>query len=228
VTWTLLCAVPGQGTPVANRIVIELNWLGGNWIDPDLAPVFPERLYAIQNRPGSGVAGSQAPNSKNDYNRKGKYYFLNDSDTDKITKVLAGALKTCGPDALERRYRIDCVRYYFWQMSRELPDTGEYLPVKQALAKAATELEAIVKRNRDPSAAPVRPRLKGGSLAPRLPPIHAIRPEAEARAMREAQAVIEETATVLLRSTENSQRRMIHFQQIAAAVGSTKVLLRSS
>ena len=47
------------------------------------------------------------------------------------------------------------------------------------------------------------------------------------KALAQATAVIDEAATQLLRSAENSERRYAHYQQISAAVDSTKVLLRS-
>ena len=47
------------------------------------------------------------------------------------------------------------------------------------------------------------------------------------KAMAKANAVVEEAATQLLRSAENSERRYAHYQQISAAVDSTKTLLRS-
>ncbi len=156
------------------------------------------------------------------------YLHFNPSSTDRISDAIGGAVRTCGPDYLEPRYRIDCIRVYFLQLSRELPRTGDYAPVRAALAKAAADLDVIVRQNRDPSAPLLRPRLNGKPAAPLLPPIRAVRPEAAARALRQAEAVIEETATVLLRSTENSERRTAHYQQIAAAIGSTKVLLRST
>jgi hypothetical protein len=46
--------------------------------------------------------------------------------------------------------------------------------------------------------------------------------------MAKAQSAVEEAATELLRSGENSARRYVHYQEISVAVDSTKVLLRSS
>jgi hypothetical protein len=45
--------------------------------------------------------------------------------------------------------------------------------------------------------------------------------------MAKARVVIDEASTQLLRSAENSERRYAHYQQISAAVDSTKTLLRS-
>ncbi|MGB3315732.1 MAG: hypothetical protein WBB85_15090 [Albidovulum sp.] len=156
------------------------------------------------------------------------YYFINSNATDRISDELSKALGACNPERLERRYRIDCLRLHFWRLSRELPDSGEYAPVRAALAKAAADLDAIVRQNLDNSAPRVRVRVNGKSAAPLLPPIRAVRPGTEAKVAKQAERVIAEATTALLRSTENSDRRMVHYQQIAAAISSTKVLLRSA
>ena len=46
--------------------------------------------------------------------------------------------------------------------------------------------------------------------------------------MQQAQRVVQQAETKLLRSSENSEKRFQHYQQVATAVGSTKVLLRSA
>jgi hypothetical protein len=43
----------------------------------------------------------------------------------------------------------------------------------------------------------------------------------------QAQQIVTETETLLLRSTEASNARKVHYSRIAAAVDSNKVLLRS-
>lgn len=182
-----------------------------------------------QQSTGAGGQRSRPAASNQNGGPSGKrYIYLNPRETDKISGALGGALRTCSPEIIERRYRIDCIRFYFRQIADELPQTGEYAPVREALARAADQLDAIVRQNGDPTAPAVRPRLNGKPAAPRLPPIRALRPGTEVRAERAAQAVIDEAATVLLRSTENSERRMAHYQQIAMAIRSTKVLLRSA
>ena len=61
-----------------------------------------------------------------------------------------------------------------------------------------------------------------------LGPLAAIRPAELPRVMAEAAAIVDDTSTILLRSTENSERRQIAYQEIAVAIDSTKVLLRSA
>lgn len=156
------------------------------------------------------------------------FYFINSNATDRISEELAESLGACSPDRLERRYRIDCLRLHFWRLSQDLPSTGDYAPVRAALAKAAADLDAIVRQNLDTSAPRLRVRANGKPAAPLLPPIRAVRAGTEARVAKQAERVIAEATTALLRSTENSDRRMTHYQQIASAISSTKVLLRSA
>lgn len=223
---TPAATIAAPGTKAQPQFVIHNNPV-------DLsAPIVRVQSKTTSSQQSTGTGGRQTRSSPSLGGGGGaslkRYIYLNPRETDKISDALGGALKTCSPDFVDRRYRIDCIRFYFRQIASELPRTGEYAPVRDALTTAADKLDAIIRQNLDPNAPTIRPRLNGKSAAPRLPPIRAIRPESEARAMRAAQAVIEEAETVLLRSTENSDRRMAHYQQIAAAIDSTKVLLRST
>ena len=58
-------------------------------------------------------------------------------------------------------------------------------------------------------------------------PIIPVAPEAQAEVNVQADAILSEAATVLLRSADNSPQLQDDYIQIATAVGSTKVLLRS-
>ena len=190
---------------------------------PGASPAPPAGLVPAQTQPGRGEPGADGSGGQSPK----RFTYLNPRNTDRLDTVLRGALVTCGPDQLELRYRIDCIRFYFMQIADELPRTGDYVPVRRALAEGAAKLDAIVRRDLDPGAPALRPRVGGRPAAPRTAPIRAVSPEAAARAARAAQAVIDETSTILLRSTENSEQRMAHYQQIATAIGLTKVLLRS-
>ena len=59
-------------------------------------------------------------------------------------------------------------------------------------------------------------------------PLTAVSDAALASVTGQAAAIIESTKPVLLRSSENSERRRVAFEQISQVVDSTKVLLRSS
>lgn len=153
---------------------------------------------------------------------------FSDKRTKEIIGQIAKATQTCGVDQIARRYRVDCLRYELWRISQALPKTGDYAPVQAALAKAARDLDRIAERYADPAAPGVRASIGGKPLAPQTPPLNAVRREDEDRAIREAERVIEEAQTILLRSSAQSQARSVAFQDIATALDSTKVLLRSA
>jgi hypothetical protein len=150
---------------------------------------------------------------------------LSRATTQKIVLDLASIRKECG--GYDEVYRIDCLRQGIEMVAASLPDNSEYREAKRILKKASSRLGRIVSTYQDKSA----PKLDVPASA--NPRFHkrrryvAIKREAVPEAMAKAQNVIDEAATQLLRSSENSERRYAHYQQISVAVDSTKVLLRS-
>jgi hypothetical protein len=150
---------------------------------------------------------------------------LSRATTQKIVLDLASIRKECG--GYDEVYRIDCLRQGIEMVAASLPDNSEYREAKRILKKASSRLGRIVSTYQDKSA----PKLDvPASANPRFNKRRryvAIKREAVPEAMAKAQNVIDEAATQLLRSSENSERRYAHYQQISVAVDSTKVLLRS-
>lgn len=147
-----------------------------------------------------------------------------------ITREIADSLASIQNECAnyDPIYRIDCLRQGIQLTLSRMPKTGEYLQARQILQKAASDLGRIVSDNADPN----QPLL----MAPKGANPHfkkhrqytAIKRAKLGVAMKQAQGVIVEAETALLRSSENSERRQAHYQEISIAVGSTKVLLRSS
>lgn len=152
---------------------------------------------------------------------------LTKRSTDKISNMIAEANVTCG-SAILRKYRIDCLRIYYKQIAESLPNNGEYLPIKRALENASLELGKIVKANIDRPAGKIQPRYRNKPAAPKMPSLRAVKPEAEAAALKAAEKVVAETAMIILRSGEDPSRRTAHYQEIAAAVDSNMLILRSA
>ncbi len=125
-------------------------------------------------------------------------------------------------------YRIDCLSNQLEQVADAIPDTGEYTEAKQIVQQAARKLNATARRNASPSKRPANLRAPGVAPQRSTRPIVPIRPERLAQATAEAVAIVEEAETLLLRASQTSERRKVAYQQIALAVGSTKVLLRAS
>ncbi len=124
-------------------------------------------------------------------------------------------------------YRIDCVRQGLNNLAKRIPANGDYGRARSLIMRASGKLGSIVQRNADNQA----PKLETAPGAnPRFRAKRrytAIKKANLGMAMQQANAVMEELQTELLRASENSEKRRQHYQRIAAAVGSLKVLLRS-
>lgn len=152
---------------------------------------------------------------------------LNSGVTKAIVKVLQGADKTCG-SRIELRYRIDCLRLYYLKVAANLPDTGDYLPIKKAMLDAAEKLDAIVTKYEDESAPVIRPREGHKPSAKRLPRVRPVKEAFAEAAAVEAAMVVEETELIIIRSGGDPARRTQHYTEVAAAVEENLVILRSS
>ncbi len=146
--------------------------------------------------------------------------------TDRIVSEISAAAQFCGSLA-ETSYLVDCLGERLEVIGEALPD-GDYAEARKAIAAAGKKLEALARANRDPE----QPRGRAVSTGPDRQatsrPLTPVRPAAQAAVNRQALAILEEAETVLLRSAENSTRRMAHYQRISEAIGSNKVLLRSA
>lgn len=148
--------------------------------------------------------------------------------TREIAATLDDASQFCG--WLPAGVRIDCVADRMRTVARALPRGGDYARVRNALENGARELTAIARQNEAPrtSAKRYAVRPPDGGAVQRSGRLTEVAPDRLAAANAAAARVIEETQTVLLRSAENSRTRMVHFQEIATALDSSKVLLRST
>lgn len=146
--------------------------------------------------------------------------------TDRIARMFTDAREFCR--YIDPLYRIDCLYAKFRRIAQDLPKTGDYAPVRAALVKAADRLEDVVDSYEDRSAPRIQPRLRSQPDAERIRPLSPIHPDRLAVANRAATEIVTELSTVLLRSSSGSERRQLAFQEIATAVDSTKVLLRSA
>ena len=146
--------------------------------------------------------------------------------TQKIAQMFLDAAGFCRQ--LDLRYRVDCLYAKYRQIAQALPKTGDYAPLRAALVRAADRLEDVVDDYGDPAAGKISPRLRSQPDAERIRPLSPIRPERQEVANRMTTEILTELSTVLLRSSTGSERRQLAFQQIATAIDSTKVLLRSA
>lgn len=132
-------------------------------------------------------------------------------------------------DEVPGPYVIDCLAKRFERTARRMPQTGDYAVARDALETAAAELSQIVGQSRaltlDRESIVVTTRNSNGTAErTRLRKV----PDRTAEAARaRAVEVLEEQATILLRSAAENPGEAVHYTRIAQAVESTKVLLRS-
>jgi hypothetical protein len=170
--------------------------------------------------------GKESPGHGDNYSgREREEYRVSRYETDRIIQDLRSVRRECGN--YDEVYRIDCLRQGIDMVVASMPDSADYRDAKRILRRTSRRLGAIVSTYQDRSAPKlVAPRNANPRFKKRRT-YRAVKRESLPRAMEEANAVVSEAATQLLRSAENSERRYAHYQQISVAVDSTKVLLRS-
>lgn len=142
-----------------------------------------------------------------------------------LVRSVATIKAFCG-GVSDRSYRVDCMADQLAAVSGEIPEGTDYDEVRNVLQDTSAKLEKLARDNR----AVGKPRInvsaatEGGVSASR--PLTAV-DEAKLDAVAaQAEAILEEARTVLLRSAGSGQRRS-QYARIAQAIDSSKVLLRS-
>jgi hypothetical protein len=117
-------------------------------------------------------------------------------------------------------YRIDCLGAGYARAAEGIPTDETFAEARAAVADAARSLKRVAAANR----AAAQPLIEGPASSGPLTPVAADR---LAAAEAEALAILQETTTVLLRSSATVPEAAEPYRKIAAALDSGKVLLRS-
>lgn len=134
--------------------------------------------------------------------------------TSQIVAPLRNSISACRAIAAE--YRASCSAEAF-RSAAKAATRSDYASARSELNNTARSLDQLVSQNADKSAPPLK--VKGKTY-------RAVKKSAVAKVNNDAVKVIAETETKLLRSASSGDRK-VHYQQIAQAVGSTKVIFRS-
>ncbi len=150
---------------------------------------------------------------------------LSSITTNKVVRDLQALVGEC----LEYgdAYSVDCMRANLDLIAKSLPRNGAYGDVRDTLLQASRSLDQIVVQNLDTTVPELEKPADANPRFKKSQSYRAIKQDRLDAAMSQARDVINEATTQLLRSAENSASRLAHYQTIATAVGSTKVLLRS-
>lgn len=147
------------------------------------------------------------------------------------TKVLvsniAAARKFCAELGNES-YNIDCLAERLGVISDDIPKGTDYDEVRSILKDTSKQLGKIARENRDPNQPRGRATRPGEDAETTTRPLTPVAPASLPSANAQAQAILDNTETLLLRSAAGSESKTLQYSRIADALGSTKVLLRSA
>lgn len=120
---------------------------------------------------------------------------------------------------------VDCLAERIETLELDATNLHGHRELKQILRDTAEELRQLARANSDPAEPRARISSSDGQRSAR--PLVAVTPRRRAAVQRQAIAILEEAETKLLRSSTQSVARASQYQQVANALGSNKVLLRS-
>ncbi len=142
-----------------------------------------------------------------------------------ILGSLAGIKALCGGLG-DTSYRVDCLAERLDAVSSDIPEGTDYDEVRSVLQDTSAKLEQLAKSNQDRSKSRINvaSTAEGGGATTR--PLVAVDAGRLAMVNQQAEAILEEARTILLRSS-GSKERQSQFTRIAQAIDSNKVLLRS-
>lgn len=143
--------------------------------------------------------------------------------TQAIAESVGDAFDACRN--LASGYQIDCYGQQLRSVAAQVAPAGAYGEVNIALEQASRRLAEITRRDRDSNQTRISVQHSGRTG---INTYSAVRTATLAQSRAAAARVLDDVQTVLLRSAANSGNRRAHFQRIAAAMESGKVLLRSS
>ncbi len=151
----------------------------------------------------------------------------NPQTTAQVVAAINNVRNFCGRLAAQE-YVIDCLSAQLADVAARMPESGDYADARMVLDQAARELRAVTMRYRSTTMPRGTARSSGTDGQASARPLTAVRGEDLDAAKQQATRIIEEAATQLLRSSQAGEERRVHFEQIAEAVDSNKVLLRST
>lgn len=150
--------------------------------------------------------------------------------TEVVTESIAAAQKFCieiGNDS----YKVDCLAERLGKIAKDIPRNTDYDEVREILQDTSKQLETLARENRDPSQTRGRATRPATDKSPEVKttrPLTPVTPQSLPEVNKQASAILDNTETLLLRSAAGSESKTQQYSRIADAIGSSKVLLRST
>jgi hypothetical protein len=146
------------------------------------------------------------------------------------TKLIVEGIRSlnsfCASTA-DASYIVDCLGAGLADLAKTIPKSGEYAEAQAIIQNASGKLRKLATQNVSPSKPKARLSGKINTVKVRTQRLTPIKATAVKSTAVQAAAIMVEAETLLLRSVGNSDRRKVHYAQMAKAMGSNKVLLRS-
>lgn len=201
--------------------------VGRSFVDTSRIELLGPQLAQVGGDEIGGGGGTDDGGSNRRTPPAGPDVPVSDGQTAQIVTQLERIQQIC--EFMGDEYRLACIATTYRELADDIPANGDYAVARETILNAARELDTLVRSNRDRQKPALRARLRAPSgQSVQTPPIAAVRADRAVQLNRQASNILEEAETVLLRSARSDATRAIHYQRIAAAVGSNKVLLRSS
>lgn len=151
---------------------------------------------------------------------------VSNAGTTAVTAAIQAVYSFCS-SADQTEYLVDCLGAGLADVADKLPDTGDYAEAQAILEDASAKLRALARANASNTLPRARLAGKVNNKPVRTKRLTPVKTEAVSSTGQQAAAILQEAETLLLRSAANSDRRKVHYAQMAKAVGSETVLLRS-
>lgn len=216
----ILATPIGASTPDPARNALPNSSIAGT-----VEVIYPE--FAQVGGDDIGGSNDSSGNDARQVVPSGPPVAASNARTAQIVDQLAQIQQIC--EFMGDEYRVSCFASTYRDLADEIPANGDYKEAREVLLDTARKLDSLTRRNLDRSKPALSARIKtdNGQSVP-TSPMRAVRQPQAAELNRQASDIVAEAETILLRSASSDATRAIHYQRIAAAVGSNKVLLRSS
>jgi len=122
-------------------------------------------------------------------------------------------------------YVIDCLSERLAVIEETMPETGEYAEAREVIGLASRGLRLLVDESPSADLPDGIARSTGADARQTNRPLRAVSTESLEETLLAAANIIDEAETLLLRSSASPEE--IHYQRVAEAMGSNKILLRS-
>jgi hypothetical protein len=181
---------------------------------------------------GFGGIASDALNDTSVQDLKDKASTLSSTTLGTLEQIKALAANVItsvneGGDFCERlgsEARIDCLAESYEVTAKRLSNSGAEAEMKKAFENAAKQLRKIVSSNIDRAKNPIIPTVRTRKINRRATrPLRSVKSSSLARTNVQADKVLKELATLILRSNSRSLR----YVRMARSVEANRILLRS-